>query len=387
MKKAVPILIFCMVCAGWLHASVGIEVGDGIKVETTSGVQVVIDGDITETGTGYFSGKLSSGSRTGMTAFAGITLGSAMDGAIIRYTGAAYSGGHGEGTNFKRWYSISNSGREATGSLSVAYVSSGTHDETNGLAIPFFIYRYASAWKGYGTGSSASPVTASSVTIPVGDSEWVLSEGVRIAVKVWLEGTYDDAMDSMRTFLRGNIPTTSPYADDNRTVVSVPGQVTDWILLQVRSFSDSTNTAGSRSCFINKLGMLVGDDGTTEYASVNVPGGDYFLVIKHRNHLAVRSYSAVTGLAWGSTPSTYDFSTGTNKYKGKEAALLETGVYGMYAGDTNGSGIVTNSDKDPIITNLNNAGYYDADSNLSGIVTNADKDPIITNLNKATNTE
>ena len=85
-----------------LFAAVNIEVGTGVTVETSSGVSVEIDGNLTENG--YFSGKISSGSRTGMTTFCGLTLGSGMDGTITRTTGAAYAKGNGEGTNFKRYY-------------------------------------------------------------------------------------------------------------------------------------------------------------------------------------------------------------------------------------------------------------------------------------------
>ncbi len=85
------------------------------------------------------------------------------------------------------------------------------------------------------------------------------------------------------------------------------------------------------------------------------------------------------------TATVYDFTTGSDKFYGGASGAIEVeaGVWGMIAGDTNNSDIVTNADVDPINTDLNNSGYYDSDANLSGIVTNADVDFINSNLNKS----
>ncbi|MCK5147568.1 LamG domain-containing protein [bacterium] len=208
-------------------------------------------------------------------------------------------------------------------------------------------------------------------------------EGVRIQTKIFLEGPYDSDANEMTTSL--TLPTTSPYSEDARTVSSIPADITDWVLVELRSTVDGSAVV-SKSALLHKDGRIVGDDGTTSYIEVTASAGDYFIVIKHRNHLAVES-DEVHPLSTGSS-TLYDFtvdaSTSYDKYYGGDAAVLETGVYGLYAGDGNQSGIVTNSDKDGIIANLNEAGYYDADTNCSGIVTNSDKDAIIANLNKAT---
>jgi hypothetical protein len=161
-----------------LYASVSLEVGTGVFVETTSGASVEIDGSLTETGTGYFKGTISSGSRTGMTTFAGLTLSSGMNGTITRVSGSAYAQGNGEGTNFKRYYELNNSGGSAvTADMAIVFVSSGDNDERNGLSSPYYIYRYASDWTGHGDGSSSSPVSTSSMQIPTGSSDWILSDG------------------------------------------------------------------------------------------------------------------------------------------------------------------------------------------------------------------
>ena len=212
-----------------------------------------------------------------------------------------------------------------------------------------------------------------------------LSYILQVKLKVFLQGPYDATGDSMSTALNESIPKTSPYTEDERTVSSIPADIIDWVLVELRSTVDGSAVV-SRSAFLHKDGRIVADDGTTLYIEMSTSAGDYFIVIKHRNHLAVESDEAHT-LSSGSS-TLYDFtvdeSTAYDKYYGGDASLLESSVYGMYAGDSNQSGIITNSDKDGIISDLNKAGYYEADTNCSGIITNSDKDTIITNLNKAT---
>ena len=82
--------------------------------------------------------------------------------------------------------------------------------------------------------------------------------------KVWLQGPYDTNAHRMTTALNvaGNIPLTSPYADDPRRVSAIPSNATDWVLLQLRK---STNSAPfvSKSVFLGQEGHLLSDGGTT----------------------------------------------------------------------------------------------------------------------------
>ena len=215
------------------------------------------------------------------------------------------------------------------------------------------------------------------------------AEGVRLQAKVFLEGPYDAAGDSMSTAVNDSLPKTSPYAEDARTVGSIPSTITDWVLVELRSTADGSAII-SRSALLRKDGKIVDDDGTTEYITMNVNPGDYFIAVRHRNHLAVMS-DEVHALATESS-TLYDFtadaSIAYDKYYGGDAAILETNgttIYGMYGGETNDTGTVTTADKAPIVDELNESGYYDADANFSGTVTTADKALIVDNLNKSTN--
>ena len=224
---------------------------------------------------------------------------------------------------------------------------------------------------------------ASSQNILSGSSNGTLTlNGAALAkAKVFLEGPYQSG-SSMTTSLKagGYIPTTSPYSD-SRFVDPIPADIVDWVFVELRS-TPTGSAVSSRSFFLKSNGSIVDEDGTTtDLEMLGVSDGNYYIVVKHRNHLAVMSASAQS---LNSTSATlYDFTTGTDKYYGSDAKLLETGVYGMYAGDTNGSGIITNADRESIYANLNSSGYSVADVNCSGIITNADRESIYSNINKA----
>ena len=375
-----------IIMASTLLSQVNIRVMTGMVMRTTGDVQVRIDGDITEDGA--FLGRLSSGTRSGVTEFAGLTLGSGLEGSIVRTTGSAYAEGHGEGTNLKRHYQVSNTGSPLTTTLSAVIRTTGLFDEQNGLSGPYYFYRYASsAWNAYGSGSSGSPVTAPDAVIPTGASDWVISEAVQVAAKLFLQGPYDTGTHQMTTTLgpgSGNvIPLTAPYADDARTSAAVPSTAADWVLVQLRS-SAGGDAVGSRSCFLRSDGMLTADDGTTTQIRIPAAPGDYYLVIRHRNHLSVMTATAVTGLTWGSTASVYDFTTGTGRYYGSEAVLLETGIFGLYTGDCNQDGGVTVTDNNQIMTERNDEGYLSSDLNMDQNVTIADNNLCMDNRNTST---
>ncbi|MBU4445989.1 MAG: hypothetical protein L6422_06615, partial [Candidatus Marinimicrobia bacterium] len=202
-------------------------------------------------------------------------------------------------------------------------------------------------------------------------------------VKIWLEGPYQ-AGGSMTTSLNtgGYIPTTSPYSD-GRTVSSVPNGITDWIFVELRSTPGGT-AVGRESFFIKSDGNIADIDGsTTDLAFGGVADGNYYIVVKHLNHLAVMSANAVA--LNGLSAALYDFTSGSDKYYGAGGVKeLESGVWGMYGGDCNQDGNITVADNNIIMNNRNDEGYEDGDINLDGNVTVADNNKCMNNRNKGT---
>ena len=140
-----------------------------------------------------------------------------------------------------------------------------------------------------------------------------------VKVRIFLEGAYDKTQQEMKTELAGKIPTTSPYSENIRTIDNIPADIVDWVLVELRTTPNGTAVA-SRSALLHKDGRIVADEGITNEIKLDAPDGDYYIVIKHRNHLSVMSASSVAINT--STATLYDFTTGSDKYYGTGGAKL-----------------------------------------------------------------
>ena len=94
------------------------------------------------------------------------------------------------------------------------------------------------------------------------------------------------------------IPTTSPYPvgltsinTTTSTVLTVTNNnaIVDWIFVELRSGTDSTLVVDSRSALIQRDGDIVDVDGMGSLKFSQANAGQYYLVVKHRNHLSVMS--------------------------------------------------------------------------------------------------
>ncbi len=215
------------------------------------------------------------------------------------------------------------------------------------------------------------------------DKAYIYSIFLNTKLKIWLEGPYQ-AGGNMAISLKtaGYLPITSPYPDA-RIVKTVPDGVTDWISLEMRNSTSGLSLA-QRSFFLKSNGLIVDTDGFK--SDLKMPGladGNYYLVVRHRNHLAVMSTAAVSLNILPA--SLFDFSAGLGQYFGGDAKLFESGVYGMYSGDANGSGTVDASDRSATWNSRNQSGYLNADCNLSETVDASDRSLTWNNRNKSTN--
>lgn len=291
-------LLLLIISFSYISAQVKMEINNNMSVETTGGVYISGASDVVESGTGYLKGKVESSALSSATQFAGLTLSTGFTGTITRTTGSSYSKGNGEGQNFKRYYEFNNTGGSGISAIcNIGCVTSGTNDESLGMTGPYFVYTYQSGWKGFGDGSTGSTVSANSVVIPTGNSDLVISEGTGVAAKLFLEGPYNSGNSNMNNSLNADIPLTSPYSEDPRTAPSKPANAVDWVLVQLRETA-SGPIIESRSAFVNKDGFLIDDNGNQGIGIKSKPG-DYFIIIKHRNHLGIMTATAQTGLTWG----------------------------------------------------------------------------------------
>ena len=207
----------------------------------------------------------------------------------------------------------------------------------------------------------------------------------RTSIKVFLEGPFSGG--SMSTALNGVMPTTQPYSTSpwnypgTENVSSIPSGVVDWVLVQLRT--DQTSTVATRAAFLKSDGSIIDIDGTSGVAFPSLSAGNYYIVIRHRNHLAVMSAASV---ALDATSSLYDFTdwTGGQKAFGNSIAMknLGGGVYGMYAGNSDGNNVINVFDYNAVGSSLFQSGYRKGDHNMNGIVNVFDYNPVGLNIFK-----
>ena len=210
-------------------------------------------------------------------------------------------------------------------------------------------------------------------------------------IKVYLEGPYAGG-GAMTTTLNTNnlVPlnsndaySTLTYGYTASTVTSIPNSdIVDWVLVELRKGEASGTKVGTRAGFLKSDGTIVDTNGLDPLQFTGLGDGNYYVVVRHRNHLAIMSANAIP---LSSNSALYDFSTAQLQAYGTNAMIdLGSEVMGMISGDTNNSGIISAADKSIVnSSNLAN-GYYIADTNFSGIVTAADKSNINSNNLKQT---
>lgn len=217
----------------------------------------------------------------------------------------------------------------------------------------------------------------------------VFCEPTRVASRVFLEGPYLGS-GSMRTSLRGAgiIPTAQPYNTapwnyaGTESVSSIPEGVVDWVLVQLRA--GPTTTVATRAAFLKNDGSIVDLNGTSAVGFGGISAGNYYIIIRHRNHLGVMSANAV---ALSSSSSLYDFTdwSGGQRAYGDATAMINLGggKYAMYAGDATADGQVNASDRSSVDNGLNLTGdYMKPDVSLDGQVNATDRTWVDNNLNR-----
>lgn len=164
----------------------------------------------------------------------------------------------------------------------------------------------------------------------------------QLQARLFLQGYYlSNGEMSLKLGEFGALPKNSPY--DNSVIGTINNQIVDWLLIELRQ-----NTTGpiitQRSFLLRKDGYLVGIDGLSTLLSFEqITEGDYYVVIRHRNHIAIMSSEAVSLNI--NSPILYDFSIGLSKYYGNQGGVaLQSGIWGMWAGDVDQNGLVEYAD-------------------------------------------
>ena len=166
--------------------------------------------------------------------------------------------------------------------------------------------------------------------------------------------------------------------------------IVDWVLLEVRNATTPSTVITRRAAFIREDGRIVDLDGTSDISFRTIVDGNYHVVIRHRNHMAIRTSSVITlDGTMGFVAQLYNFSSAqTQAYQNtaitSNAAMkdLTGGVFGMWGGNGNRDGqirasgplgsndygfLITTTLGGNVTTILSNV-YNSADTNMDGQV-------------------
>ncbi len=200
---------------------------------------------------------------------------------------------------------------------------------------------------------------------------------VKVKVKALLEGAYNPGTGLLNNTLNslGVVPLEQPYNQapwnyGGRECLNIPPtNMVDWVLLELRSSSNSNTVLDRKAAILLTDGSII-DSGNDGVSFWNVASGNYYIVVRHRNHLDVIS-SATVALP---NSSTYSFSNAATQAMGtNQLKNMGTGIFALHSGDTNGDGVITVADFNLYMQQSSGInGYYSADFTLDRSVTVSD---------------
>ena len=262
----------------------------------------------------------------------------------------------------------------------------------------------------YFFGAASSPYEAELLIDNVTVS--VAGTGASVSAKAWLDGCYDQAQNLMRDDLRalGLVPSINPYGGSEAVVPSVfattgGNAIVDWVRLELRlSPTFGGSIAAVRHALIQRDGDIVDVNGVSP-VNFSVQQGNYYLTLRHRNHLAVMSADPIA-LTSASTPFDFRSSATTCFVRTAPNADAPRKVVGstrtLWSGnvwtDDRLRYVGANNDRDFILIAIGgsnptatlNGQYRQEDVNMDGVVKYIgaanDRDVILLNIGGSTPT-
>jgi hypothetical protein len=187
--------------------------------------------------------------------------------------------------------------------------------------------------------------------------ELIYFDPVLVEAKVFLQGPYDSVSGLMRDDLRaaGLVPAMEPFSSINTAhpgafvevnsfvtetiaapVLAVTGDnaIVDWVWLELRDMTNLNTVVATRSALVQRDGDIVDLDGTSGVEFPDTYVGEYYLLVRHRNHLGAMTASPVDFTA----VMPIDFTVAAEPTFGTTPTsarrLVKTGIYGLWGGNT-----------------------------------------------------
>jgi len=171
----------------------------------------------------------------------------------------------------------------------------------------------------------------------------VMTDGLRSLNLIPLSEPYS-ALTMITPTLRGSGGGETSVASVIGSAAGLASNTTavDWVLAQLHRAADGI-VVSQRAVLLLRNGTVVETDGITPVNFAGNAAGAYYVSIRHRNHLGVRS--AGTFSLAKTTSTTYDFTTGLGQafagaVTNNAMASLTPTVFGLWAGDATGNRVV-----------------------------------------------
>ncbi|MEA2078240.1 MAG: hypothetical protein U9O95_09525, partial [Candidatus Marinimicrobia bacterium] len=206
-----------------------------------------------------------------------------------------------------------------------------------------------------------------------------------VALTVIVSVSFLFAQTTMNTNLRsatfdgsetgyGVLPSTDPYLGTITVSDGLPATMVDWVLVELRATTSGATVAQAVGCLLSD-GSVTDTTGTSGLAFTGLESStSYYVVVKHRNHLAVMSNAAVS-IDEGNSTTEHDFTVSGAAYGGNTLAVKQVGSdYAMIAGDGDGNEQIQTTDKSNTwVGQTGQSGYKAADYDMNGFVQTNDK--------------
>jgi Dockerin type I domain len=154
-------------------------------------------------------------------------------------------------------------------------------------------------------------------------------------------------------------------------VLSVTGNnaIIDWVFVELRNPSVPSTILYTRSALLQADGDIVDVDGVSPLVFLNVPANNYYLGIRHRNHLIIQTTAAISFVA--NTIKSVDFSDKIANISTSKMNELDN-LKVMRGGDLNNNGDITAFDVSKVrqanVTGQSDS-YKNEDVNMNGQAT------------------
>jgi hypothetical protein len=193
---------------------------------------------------------------------------------------------------------------------------------------------------------------------------FVFVKSIKVSPKVFLQGPYNTGNSLMSDNLRsgGFLPEEEPYTGLNfqqhnsgggettwAAVFATTGNdaIVDWVFVELRDKNAPSTVLATRAALVQRDGDVVDVDGTSPVDFHGLAADDYYVAVRHRNHLGCRTASVVN---LGNTASVVDFTSSLSiAYKpsghpNEVMASLGGGKFGLWGGNANGDNYIRYSD-------------------------------------------